>query len=118
MTVLSTLRTSSDEAMSMMPYVCMPVRTEAQYQRINTSNSASAVTTCLMPLSVLPDVNHILGNDDGGLHGNHLTAPMDGEGKAVWFCSECKDGPYLLWQSSCQSCQHSKCSHCRVEDGN
>jgi hypothetical protein len=132
MPVHSTLRMPSDEAISMMLYLWIPVHDEASNYGINNFNSPSIITTLSIPLPTLPKVvdiasytlrlahshateyAYIDGSGDGALQGHRLIAPMDGE--QVWYCSECNDGPYGDWQSSCQSCQHSKCSDCSVED--
>ena len=43
--------------------------------------------------------------------------PTDGpDPEIVWFCSECKDGPYCDWQDQCQACQHHRCSSCKEEE--
>jgi hypothetical protein len=132
MTVHSTLRMPSDEAISTILYLWTPVHDEDQNYGINTFNSPSIITTLSIRLSAPPNVVDIApytlrlahshateyaymdGSGDGALQGHHLIAPMDGE--KVWYCSECKDGPYGDWQNSCQSCHHSKCKSCSVEE--
>lgn len=48
---------------------------------------------------------------------NHYSAHGPQDGEKVWFCSECGDGPYGMWQNCCQRCPHKKCNKCRVEEG-
>lgn len=33
----------------------------------------------------------------------------------LWYCSECGDGPYGVWQSGCQACNHARCESCATE---
>ncbi|KAH9861354.1 hypothetical protein J1614_011100 [Plenodomus biglobosus] len=39
----------------------------------------------------------------------------DGREEWTWYCSECGDGPRLLWQNTCFNCYHPRCSACRLE---
>jgi hypothetical protein len=34
----------------------------------------------------------------------------------VWYCSECGDGPYGMWQNICQRCTHVVCGSCVKEE--
>lgn len=39
----------------------------------------------------------------------------DGHEEWTWYCSECGDGPTLLWQDNCSICSHLRCNACRLE---
>ena len=59
--------------------------------------------------------------EDGTRYSPHIVAhyqrehgPTDGD--QVWFCSNCGDGPYGIWQNVCTKCSHGKCGNCRVEE--
>lgn len=54
---------------------------------------------------------HLKGEWNFGLQYN----PQYDEEEILWFCYECKQGPYPLWQDHCPSCQHKRCSCCRLE---
>jgi hypothetical protein len=48
----------------------------------------------------------------------NLTQPQtssNGFSEAAWFCSECRDGPYLSWNVNCGNCGHARCDACNVE---
>ncbi|KAH4039732.1 hypothetical protein HBI56_132420 [Parastagonospora nodorum] len=34
----------------------------------------------------------------------------------VWYCCECRDGPYSIWQNVCDSCSHIICGYCDKEE--
>ncbi|KAH5288114.1 hypothetical protein HBI24_004480 [Parastagonospora nodorum] len=34
----------------------------------------------------------------------------------VWYCSECGDGPYGIWQNVCDACNHKRCGSCQCEE--
>jgi hypothetical protein len=128
MPVLSTLRILSEEEMSTISSLWIPLCHNAQNHGIEDYDPHPVANTLLMPPSALADVDfvplrlahspdtehtYIGENDYGAPQRHHAIEPVDGE--TVWFCSACNDGPYGAWQSSCQICQHTKCSSCRVE---
>jgi hypothetical protein len=45
-----------------------------------------------------------------------LPIALSGANEPVWFCSECRHGPFTVRLNEyCPHCQHRKCSKCRVE---
>ncbi|KAH5181816.1 hypothetical protein HBH76_157280 [Parastagonospora nodorum] len=77
------------------------VRTD---QSIAAAHSAHSVAT----QSVYPD-------NGTAVSGRCYDAKPGIDLQTVWYCSECQDGPYSLWQNVCQSCSHARCSFCEEE---
>jgi hypothetical protein len=74
------------------------IRSEAEYSKqkptVTSSTAHAGINAASTSASFYPIV--------GGISGKGM----------IWVCSECGDGPYGLWQPSCQACAHRLCSSC------
>jgi streptogramin lyase len=118
MAILSTLRYDRD----LPVYLKNPTANNLSAATHSEEDVADSTQTTSMlhshgvalPLGTLfsnDDYNQTHPSPSGG-HG-YMPAPTDGG--AVWFCSDCGDGPIGLWQICCTACSHQRCAGCVVE---
>ncbi|KAF1838197.1 hypothetical protein BDW02DRAFT_565233 [Decorospora gaudefroyi] len=127
MAVLSTLHLCAPPGMGYKPVahdecpeVLLPTMSVAASNSIISSPSILHTNDVALPLGHLFGNDHFSYNlstllsplDVWELH-DHMTSSMDGE--KVWYCSNCRDGPFGDWQNICQCCGHQRCSSCWEE---
>jgi hypothetical protein len=121
MTFLPLSRPSNEKSFPTVFSLLAPAYDEVQKHDMKDFDSVSVATIGSIPPLALPGVDFVLqlahtyigGNDHGALQRHNVIVPVDGGSQ--WYCSECKDGPYLDWQVSCQNCHHAKCGSCSSE---